>query len=64
MRRWLGYGRIVLVGMLAIPVIWGCAATPLQVVKAEPGVNFQRYTTLVVTDFRNGVGDALPPWVL
>ena len=33
-------------------------ATPLQLVEAEPGVNFQRYATLVVTDFWNSVGDA------
>ena len=54
----------LLVGLLWLPTIWGCAATPLPVVKAEAGVNFQRYTTLVVKDFQNGVGDALPPRVL
>jgi len=31
---------------------------------AEAGVNFQRYTTLVLKDFQNGVGDALPARVL
>ncbi len=63
MRR-SGADLALLVGLLWLPAIWGCAATPLQVVKAESGVNFQRYTTLVVRDFQNGVGDALPPRVL
>ncbi len=63
MRRLSGH-LAVLVGLLVMPAIWGCAATPLQVVKAEAGVNFQRYTTLVVKDFQNGVGDALPPRIL
>jgi hypothetical protein len=54
----------LLLGLIWLPIMSGCAATPLQVVKAEAGVNFQRYTILVVKDFQNGVGDALPPRVL
>jgi hypothetical protein len=50
--------------LLLLLLIGGCAATPLQVVKAEPAVDFRRYTTLVVEDFQNGVGDALPLRVL
>lgn len=37
---------------------------PLQVVKPEGEVDLQRYTTLVVKDFQNDVGDALPPGLL
>ena len=54
----------LLLGLIWLPVMSGCAATPLQVVKAEAGVDFRRYTTLVVRDFQNGVGAALPPQVL
>jgi len=54
----------LLLGLVWLPVMSGCAATPLQVVKAEAGVDFRRYTTLVVKDFQNGVGDALPPRIL
>ena len=53
-----------LLGLVWLPVMSGCAATPLQVVKAEAGVDFKRYTTLTVKDFQNGVGDALPPRIL
>lgn len=51
---------LVLVGLLILPVLWGCRAMPLQVVKAEGEVDLQRHTTLVVKDFQNSVGDALP----
>jgi hypothetical protein len=54
----------LLLGLLWLSSIWGCAATPLQVVKAEAGVDFKRYTTLAVKDFQNGAGEALPPQVL
>lgn len=60
MRR-LSCQRGVLLGLLLSPVLWGCAATPLQIVKAEVEINLQRYTTLVVKDVRNGVGDFLSP---
>jgi hypothetical protein len=54
----------LLLALLWLPAMSGCAATPLQVVKAEAGVDFKRYTTLVVKDFQDGVGDALPAQVL
>ena len=54
----------LLLGLVWLPVMSGCAATPLQVVRAEAGVDFKRYTTLVLKDFQNGVGDALPPRIL
>jgi hypothetical protein len=57
-------GLPVVVGLLWLAALWGCAATPLQVVKSEAGGNFRRYTTLVVRDFQNGVGEALPSRVL
>ena len=52
-----------LVGMFNIG---GCAfspprpPTPVQVIDLEPRVNLRPYTTLVVKDFQNAVGDALP----
>lgn len=49
-------------GLLVLPALWGCASTPLQIVKAEAEVNLQRYATLMVKDFQNGVGD-FPPEV-
>jgi hypothetical protein len=54
----------VLLGLLVLPVLWGCRAMPLQIVKAEGEVDLQRYATLAVKDFQNGVGDALPLGVL
>lgn len=54
----------ILPGLLILLALWGCAAAPLQVVKTESEVNLQRYTTLVVKDFHNDVGDALPPGLL
>lgn len=59
-RCWRG----VLLGLLALPALWGCRATPLQVIKPGGEVDLQRYATLVVKDFQNGVGDALPPGLL
>lgn len=63
MRR-LRYRLGVLLGLLLLPVLWGCRAMPLQVVKPEGEVDLQRYTTLVVKDFQNGVGDTLPMGLL
>lgn len=54
----------VLLGLLILPVLLGCRAMPLQIAKADGEVDLQRYTTLVVKDFQNGVGDALPPGLL
>lgn len=54
----------VLLGLLVLPVLWGCRAMPLQIVKPEGKVDLQRYATLVVKDFQNGVGDALPSGLL
>lgn len=54
----------LLLGLLILPVLWGCRAMPLQVVKPEGEVDLQRYATLVVKDFQNGVGDALPSGLL
>ena len=34
--------------------------TPVQVIELEPRVSLRPYTTLVVKDFQNAVGDALP----
>ena len=34
--------------------------TPVQVIDLEPRVSLRPYTTLVVKDFQNAVGDALP----
>lgn len=50
----------LLAGLLGLLVIPGCGRKPVQVVSIEPGLNFQRYTTLVLKDFQNGVGDTLP----
>lgn len=33
----------VLLGLLNLPALWGCAATPLQVDKAEAEIDLQRY---------------------
>lgn len=54
----------VLLGLLVLPALWGCRAIPVQVIKPEGDVDLQRYATLVVKDFQNGVGDALPPRLL
>ena len=54
----------VLLGLLVLPALWGCRAMPLQVIKPEGEVDLQRYATLVVKDFQNSVGDALPSGLL
>lgn len=63
MRR-LHCRRGVLLGLLVLPALWGCRAIPVQVIKPEGEVDLQRYATLVVKDFRNSIGDALPPGLL
>lgn len=54
----------VLLGLLVLPALWGCRAIPLQVITPEGEVDLRRYATLVVKDFQNSVGDALPPGLL
>src|SRR5512146_3221988 len=39
----------------------GCA--PVAVVKQDPRIKDQQYRTLVLADFENAIGDALPPRV-
>lgn len=51
-------------GLLGLPLIWGCAATPLQTDRSAVEVDFSRYTIVVVKNFQNGVGDDLPPRLL
>jgi hypothetical protein len=43
---------------LIVAVLAGCAS--LKVVKADPRITSQQFTTLVVADFENAVGAALP----
>ena len=38
----------------------GCAGTPLEFVRDQPGANFQRYMAVVIKEFENGVGTELP----
>ncbi len=45
--------------LILVFVVSGCAAD-LKVVRADPRINSKEYTTLVVGEFGNAVGDALP----
>src|SRR3990172_8424089 len=55
-------------GLLCMLAVGGCASspspprppTPVQVIDLEPRGSLRPYTTLVVKDFQNAVGDGLP----
>ena len=63
MRQSNGYWHPI-IAWLSLSLCWGCAGSPLEVTRAGSEIDFQRYTTLAVRDFHNGVGDLLPRRVL